>query len=326
MVPTMKTRTTEIYQLNPVLDDPRFEGFGLGDDPSVLGRESLADDLSARYGRSGREWERAKLGHIWPTPFVEGRVSEFNDFPCVNLMHPAFSERAVDALRDLLEPNGELLPLKTRLRTKFFLYNVLTISDALDRDHSQGVFLDSDPHRAIDIKYFAFDVKQIQSLSIFLIRELSSSVFVTNYFVERVNSSKLQGFAFKKAWPFPPGVNWRLQKPARKKGDDLKKETLVLVLKFGNTEEEISRIKGFEDLVDERLQIKSLESEYYGSYERHEINNNEYRMFFSCPKVDALLKYLLSDIKRLNWPTPIEAHCRYGGMFNWNVKQKLNLI
>jgi hypothetical protein len=38
-----------------------------------------------------------------------GRVAEFNDYPGVDMVLPAFSERAVKSLGSLLEPNGELL-------------------------------------------------------------------------------------------------------------------------------------------------------------------------------------------------------------------------
>ena len=35
----------EVYELDSIVDDPRFEGFSMEDSPSILGRESLDEDL-----------------------------------------------------------------------------------------------------------------------------------------------------------------------------------------------------------------------------------------------------------------------------------------
>src|SRR5437899_2637605 len=97
-----------IYQLQPVLDDPRFEGFAYEDSPSLRGKFSLVEDF---LPDSTTGWAAPHLARIWKPLKVIGRVRPFNDYPCISLMIPAFSERAVASLRDFLEPNGELLPL-----------------------------------------------------------------------------------------------------------------------------------------------------------------------------------------------------------------------
>ena len=50
----------------------------------------------------------------WKIPELWGPVPSFHDYPATELV-PCFSQRAVDALRDVLEPNGELLPAKTKI-------------------------------------------------------------------------------------------------------------------------------------------------------------------------------------------------------------------
>ena len=46
-----------------------------------------------------------------------GHVRRFNDYPCINMSRPAFSQRAVDLLRDVLEPNGEPLMIFPEYRS-----------------------------------------------------------------------------------------------------------------------------------------------------------------------------------------------------------------
>ena len=102
----------ELYEVTKFVDHPMFEGFGLDPDayPSKFGHDSLLDDMVPGYGDSSRDpnWMPRSLLTNWSAPAVEGRVEPFNDYPCINLTHPVFSSRAVEALRDLLEPNGEL--------------------------------------------------------------------------------------------------------------------------------------------------------------------------------------------------------------------------
>lgn len=322
-------RTRSIYELNVITDDPRFEGFALSPSPSVLGRESLDDDLTPGFvdAEENPDWKQSSLAKHWCTPATEGRVSEFNDYPCLDMILPAFSERAVKSLRDLLEPNGEILPLLTNTGTKFFFFNILTISDALDRDKSSCVFWCDPPTTATDIEFFAFDLHKLQGLSIFRIRELPMSVLVTNVFVDRVESSKLQGFAFKKVWPLARDVNWRLQFDHEDEDrKQLKRHTLVLILPVSGTPEENKRINAFEVELDSRLQVKSLKSEYLGAYEGREVLENECRMFFSCPDADRLLRHIRDVANGLQWPKEIRACRRYGRMYETKVREEMTIM
>lgn len=322
-------RTTAIYELNKITDDPRFEGFALTPSPSVLGRETLDDDLSPGFidAEENPNWQQPSLAEAWRPPRVEGRVSEFNDYPCLDMVLPAFSERAVDALRDLLEQSGELLPLATSTDTRFFFFNILTVSDALDRPAASCEFWCDPPTTAIDIEHFVFDAGMVQGLSIFRIRELPTSVLVTNTFVDRVESRRLQGFSFTKVWPLARDVNWRMQ---HNQGDEerklLKRHTLVLLLPMRESAEDHQRIANFENTLDRRLRVPSLESEYLGCYEGHEIVENQCRMFVSCPDVDRLMEHLRDDLKSLHWPTEIVACRRYGRIHETNVREELSSV
>lgn len=77
----------------------------------------------------------------WHPPRVKLKSDPFNkgkkepDIGHVASGSVVFSGRAVDVLKDHLEPYGELLPLDVEGDT-YFLYNVTNIIDAIDQDKS----------------------------------------------------------------------------------------------------------------------------------------------------------------------------------------------
>jgi hypothetical protein len=125
-----------------------------------------------------------------------------------------FSRKAVDALYDILEANGEILPLIFEGKeNEYFAYNVLTISNAVDEEKSEI-------HRRQDggfshIKRYEFDPAQAAGLTIFKAWQnkapkvshshtfVSVDVFVTDPFVKRVKEAGLFGFDFDLKWSGP---------------------------------------------------------------------------------------------------------------------------
>ena len=117
---------TTIYDLHKVVDDPRYEGFATIDgSPSLLGRTSVYKDFFP-VRRDDWSWSIEPISQLWKPLNVIGRVGSYNDFPCLNMLVPVFSERAVNVLRDMLEPNGELLPL-VHPAGKYYAYNCTKI-------------------------------------------------------------------------------------------------------------------------------------------------------------------------------------------------------
>jgi hypothetical protein len=325
----MIDRNLEIFELNPNTDDPRFEGFSLDPAPSILGNESLDDDLTPGFGVAddNPNWKQPRLGSNWKPPTAQGRVAGFNDYPCVDMMLPAFSERAINGLHDLLKPNGEILPLETRTDARYFIYNVVSVSDALDKDGSECEFWRDPPTTTTDIDFFSFDVSKIRNHAIFRLRELPMSLFVTREFVEKVETLGLQGFDFTKVWPLPRGTNWRTKTENEKTEiEQLRQNTLVLVLDTSGVTDSDRRIENFEYEVDSLLQPSTLNEEYFGVYEGHDQFADEYRMFLSCPDPDRLLGHLLPKIRGLNWPNEIKAYRRYGRIHQTNVKEEITSI
>src|SRR5262249_39700345 len=135
------------YKLDPVTDDPRYEGFAFVREESIRGKviggqSAMEWDFNPdNMLTEGRAWTVTPLRPYWTPQPVRGRVRAFNDYPCVNLLIPAFSRRAVDALRDFLEPNGELLPLVSSVG-EYYAYNITTVADALDEQKSEIEWLD----------------------------------------------------------------------------------------------------------------------------------------------------------------------------------------
>ncbi len=111
-----------------------------------------------------------RLKDTWKEPAVVGRVGAYNDFPCINMYYPAFSQRACDALRDLLEPNGELLPIRSNVGVKYYFYNITTVVDALAVEKCD-VFWLKPGVTAGEIEVYAFHREKLAGLSIFYLYE-----------------------------------------------------------------------------------------------------------------------------------------------------------
>lgn len=323
--------STELFRLYPVLDNPMFEGFGasIADTPSLLGRKSLNDDIIPGYNEDKNcRWVQDKLATVWRPVKVEGRVAPFNDYPCLSLMYPVFSRRACDALRDFLEPNGELLPLDSDIG-EYYFYNITTFSDALDVENSICYFLSETRRIAMGVEYFSFHQEKLAGTSIFRIFEWPMKVIVTDEFVKRVQTHGLNGFDFAKIWPFEKGVNWEAQ-PAMETYEaadkvELKQNTLVIILPLKGKKpdkDEKKIIKRLGSELDAQLVITSLDAPYFGSYEGDDTVNQEFRMFLSCPDVDALMNKLEPWLKGLAWPSKATVLKRYGNLHDEDAEEK----
>src|SRR5438552_3879714 len=126
-----------IYQLLPMLDTPGYSCFGIDRSEPLTGDLTLISDFYPR-DVSKRPWQMQRLAALWQRRRVINPLpGQVNDYPCIGLRIPTFSYRAVSALRDLLEPNGELLPLDSdEGPDAFWAYNTTTVADVLDRERS----------------------------------------------------------------------------------------------------------------------------------------------------------------------------------------------
>jgi hypothetical protein len=308
---------TEVFDLLPVLDNPLFEGFGSGDSASCLGRDNVRRDFFPA-NRSIWDWTLEPLAAKWKPIEVLGRVRSFNDFPCIGMMIPAFSRRAADALRDYLEPNGELLPL-IHPAGEYYAYNCTRIAEVLDHENSKGLWSRLDPRLALDVEYFSVFPDRLAGLTIFRMRELPNIVFVTTPFVERVREHGLNGFHFAKVWPWPPGTNYRLEDKKNCQADtrfrtahgdvDIKAQSLVICLPLAGAKlsaDEKKRIANIEDEIDAQLFTPTLDTPYFGSLEGKKTAKGATRLYLSCPDAEALFRKLEPWLKAVVWqPRPM---------------------
>lgn len=121
------------------------------------------------------------------------------DFPTFDL--PCFSRRAVNALREFLEPNGELLPLRCD-EGEFFAYHITKQVAALDEQRSNVARIRNG--RIAIIHRYEFLPEQLEGLTVFRPPTSQGGVtLVTNPFVEQVSSSGLTGLELRQVWPSP---------------------------------------------------------------------------------------------------------------------------
>ncbi len=128
-----------------------------------------------------------------PKPVPKG------DFPSLIPGVPVFSPRALHALEDLLLPNGEVLPAICAGEAHY-LYNVTRVVDALDESRSDVVRLPG-KSEALYISDHVFVADRVRGMAVFKIpQETSGDVFVTDLFVDRVETTGLTGFWFIPVW------------------------------------------------------------------------------------------------------------------------------
>lgn len=120
------------------------------------------------------------------------------DSPGLSTHIPVFGTRTVKALADMLQGNGELLPISCG-GEEYYLFNVTRIVDALDEENCDLERFDDG--RILDIDDYSFFQEKLIGMYIFKIPQLVlSDVFVTDPFVERVSEAKLKGFEFRLVW------------------------------------------------------------------------------------------------------------------------------
>ncbi len=120
------------------------------------------------------------------------------DTPAFDPTIPVFSRRAVNALADLLEPNGQLFSFMCQ-DEEYFLFNTTRLVDALDEDNCDLERFDDGRIWCID--RHAFFEKKLEGETVFKLRQRPlGRVYATDPFVQRVLETGLRGFSFPLVW------------------------------------------------------------------------------------------------------------------------------
>lgn len=334
---------SEIYKLVGS-DNPIFGGGFVfsSSAKSLLGRtdfegkDSAEEDFYRSYGAKTREFKVPSFGKRWTPQPVEGDVNPFHDYPEMVPGIPVFSLRACTALDEFLRPNGELLPLKTKVG-KYFVYNLQTIVDVLDAKKSKIEFF-PDSFKALSIDWYSFREAHLKQLSIFAVPENSQVVLVTAEFKERVELSGLNGFHFVKVYPFPKGVDWAMEEAKRirkspikagtksGKNQNVDAHTVVVFLtlegaKAKPTAKEKKLVGRLADEAMAQLRLPSIESPYFGRVEGTDVHSGYVRMFMTCPDANVLITKLEPWLRSINWPRKTHIVKRLGQMYDADAEE-----
>lgn len=122
-----------------------------------------------------------------------------SDFPWLAASSLVFRRRAVEALRDLLEAGGEILPLATEDDVELFVLNAQLVN-ALDEERASVIKFPG-TNRIMHIQKVAFVDRKIHGLDLFRLPHRASPTYVSERFVERVNAAGLVGLRFDRVWP-----------------------------------------------------------------------------------------------------------------------------
>lgn len=322
---------TSVYKLEPFVYDPRFEGFVFGPGAkSVLGFERAVKDFLVDDGELV-SWQPRKLQAVWQPLPVAGAVAPFNDYPCLEITSPVFSQRAVNALGSMLEENGELLPLKSDVG-EFFAFVCLTKLDALDVERSRMRRLGPDRVSG-RVYYYAFSDSQLFGASIFRIPEQPNIYFVTDKFKDRVEQAGLNGLHFIKVWPLPEGSDWDAEETARRRSRSKRANLLGqgLILRFRLKEEKPSVRErklavAIKSSLTELLKVETLEDKYWGTIDDSDYEDSEFRIRCTCPDADQLADHIADWLQAVQWDNDVATVKRYGNLYDSRVKQKGEVI
>lgn len=173
--------------------------YELGPDWTAWGLEVVDPADQSRVEALGRgeryagEWTPVAVKPLEP---VEPRAEGLQDLVALAGDLPVFSHRAVEVLRDLLAPHGELCPLAG---LPYVAYNVTRVLDALDESRA-GV------HRisglVVQVERVALRGELVRDVPIFRLATIPQGrTFVNEAFRARVRDAGLTGFGLKPVWP-----------------------------------------------------------------------------------------------------------------------------
>lgn len=133
----------------------------------------------------GRTWQPLVVRRVRAD---ERQALKPSDFPWLGSHALVMRRKSVDALRDILDAHGELLPLATEDGVELSVFNARVV-DALDEARS-SVMRFPGTDRIMRIKTIAFVESAIRNVDIFRLPHRASSTYVTVRRTPRIRSSR----------------------------------------------------------------------------------------------------------------------------------------
>lgn len=134
-----------------------------------------------------------RIGDKWITFEVEiEEKRKKSDTPSLNGYY-VISEKAASVLKDLIENDVELLPIKFNDETYYYM-NIIYVLDCIN--HEKAI-----KANAFDYAKYSFKQEIVKGKHIFRTKEnLFIDIFVSGEFRNRVVENKLAGFELTKVW------------------------------------------------------------------------------------------------------------------------------
>ena len=124
---------------------------------------------------------------------IDGPLPDFTDFALRPF--PTFSERAIEALSDLLSAHGEFAAIEMDEPMRYFAFNATTIVDVLDEEMSQIARFRSGGVMAVDRHVLLESVNSLPPI-FKMPQTRRNTTYVNEQFVQRVHEHGLTGFRF----------------------------------------------------------------------------------------------------------------------------------
>jgi len=122
-------------------------------------------------------------------------VAKQSDFPWLGSHALVMSRTAVDALRSLVDRNGEMLPLATENGRELFVLNVTRILAALDEERSTILRVPGS-ERIMEVSVPVFRESVVSGVDVFRLPFRTSPTYVGEGFVSACRDLKLKGLEF----------------------------------------------------------------------------------------------------------------------------------
>ncbi|MBK9258451.1 MAG: hypothetical protein IPM54_01290 [Polyangiaceae bacterium] len=157
------------------------------------------DDDQALYNLCGpsrkHDWKPILVRRCRPSRREAFKAADL-PFDCGVLI---LRRSAVDALQDILDAHGEVLPLATSDGVELFVFNPRFVIDAFDRERS--TYEQVPGTSTLWIRKYVFIEPAIRRIDIFKMPIAGArGNFFSDRFVQRVKAAKLKGTDFIKLW------------------------------------------------------------------------------------------------------------------------------
>lgn len=145
---------------------------------------------------ASKKWKPVRVKRIRATPRQGCKPSDAPYMFCPGVL--VLRRSAVDALRDILDAHGELLPLEDTEGVELYAYNPRALA-AIDYSQSNG-FRGSDG-QLLSVHRHVFFPSVVEGVDIFRqAKERGGDIYLSECVLQRWKKAKLKGLDFHLAW------------------------------------------------------------------------------------------------------------------------------